>query len=95
VDRQEEDSESVLNLARRLVRFRKAQAALRTGIIRPVEAPENVLAFERGEGEDRLLCAFNLGDTAVQWSFGPEWQIVERVGEPLQPLSGAVATRAP
>ncbi|HEX8669920.1 MAG TPA: alpha-amylase family glycosyl hydrolase [Allosphingosinicella sp.] len=95
VDRQEEDSASVLNLARRLIRFRKGQAALRTGIIRPVEAPENVLAFERGEGEDRLLCVFNLDDTAVPWSFGPEWRIVEQVGEPLQPLSGAVATRAP
>ena len=93
VDRQEGDRASTLNLTRRLVALRKGRPALRTGAIRRIEAPAPLLVFERGEAEEALLCAFNLGDEAVEWALPEGWRIVERVGEPMAPLSGLVAER--
>ncbi|MEA3066043.1 MAG: alpha-glucosidase [Sphingomonadales bacterium] len=93
VDAQESDPASTLHLTRRLVALRKAKPALRTGKIRRVEAPSPLLVFERGKGEDALLCAFNLGDQAVDWGLPPGWRIVEQMGEPMKPLSGLIAER--
>ncbi|HEX6374908.1 MAG TPA: alpha-glucosidase [Allosphingosinicella sp.] len=93
VDRQEADPVSMLNLTRRLVALRKAKPVLRTGSLRRVEAPPPLLVFERGDGEERLLCAFNLGDEAIDWVLPAGWRIVERIGEPMAPLSGLVAER--
>ena len=94
VDLQEGDPGSMLALTRRLVALRKSRRALRVGAIRPVEAPEPLLAFERGDGAERLLCVFNLGREAVDWPLPAGWRVVERCGEPLAPLSGLVAERA-
>jgi alpha-glucosidase len=94
VDRQEADPHSTLNLTRRLIALRKTHAALRTGAIRPVDAPAPLLAFERGEGAERLLCVFNLGRETVEWPLPSGWRIIERCGEPLAPLSGLIAERA-
>jgi alpha-glucosidase len=93
VDRQEADPSSVLNLTRRLVALRKARQALRTGSIRIVDAPAPLLAFERGEDADRLLCVFNLGDSEADWPLPDGWQVIESVGEGLSPLSGFIAER--
>jgi alpha-glucosidase len=94
VDRQERDPNSPLALTRHLVALRKAQPALRHGAMRPVPAPPSLLAFERGEGADCLLCVFNLGEEAVDWPLPAGWEILEQVGVPLQPLSGFIARRA-
>ncbi|HEX8263703.1 MAG TPA: alpha-amylase family glycosyl hydrolase [Allosphingosinicella sp.] len=94
VDAQDGDPDSVLNLTRRLVALRRSKPALRTGAIRRVDAPAPLLVFERGEGADALLCAFNLGEESVDWAPPGGWRIVERVGEPMAPLSGLVAERA-
>jgi len=94
VDLQEPDPGSTLNLTRRLIALRKAKPALRLGAIRPVEAPAPLLAFERGDGEERLLCAFNLGEDAVDWPLPSGWRIVAAVGEGLGPLSGWIAEPA-
>ena len=94
VDRQEADADSVLHLTRRLIALRKPYPALRTGALRTVEAPAPLLAFERGEGEERLLCVFHLGEEEAEWRLPEGWEIVEQVGEPLRPLSGLVARHA-
>jgi alpha-glucosidase len=94
IDRQEGDRESTLNLTRRLIALRKSRPALRVGAIRPLEAPAPLLAFERGEGSDRLLCVFNLGEEAVDWPLPSGWRLIERCGEPSAPLSGLIAERA-
>ncbi|HEU0097314.1 MAG TPA: alpha-amylase family glycosyl hydrolase [Allosphingosinicella sp.] len=94
VDRQQRDPDSTLNLTRRLVALRRARPVLRTGTIRRIEAPAPLLAFERGEGAEALLCAFNLGGESVDWALPSGWRVVERVGEPMAPLSGLVAERA-
>jgi alpha-glucosidase len=94
VDRQEADPGSMLNWTRRLVALRKAQPALRTGALKLVEAPEPLFAFERGEGAHALLCMFNLGDVAVDWSLPEGWRVIEQAGRAFAPLSGLIAERA-
>lgn len=63
---QEEDPQSVLNFARRLIAWRKTQPALVRGDEIFIETPEPVLAFHRvGADGSRMLCAFNLGAEPV------------------------------
>jgi len=93
VDQQEADPDSVLQLTRRLIAFRKRYTALRTGSVRPVDVPAPLLAFERSHGEERLLCMFNLGETESNWTLPPGWRVIEQVGDPLAPLSGLIAER--
>ena len=82
VDLQEADSGSMLALTRRLLATRRAHPALRTGAIRFLEASDSMLAFERGSGDENLLCVFNLSPQEQAW--GPEqpdrWQAIEQVG---------------
>jgi alpha-glucosidase len=58
---QEPDPDSVLAQARRTIAARKAHPALVLGAIRFLEAPAPILAFERAEAGERILCLFNLG----------------------------------
>jgi alpha-glucosidase len=64
-----------------------------------LEASEALLVFVRGEGEDALLCAFNLGDRPVLWSLPEGWSLVETVNLPdpgrgeLPALAGLMARR--
>jgi alpha-glucosidase len=53
-----------------------------------------LLAFERGDGDERLLCLFNLGPEAVDWPVPEGWRVIERVGQDLEPLSGWIAERS-
>jgi alpha-glucosidase len=57
---QEADPTSILNFARRAIALRRASAALRIGAATPAPAPEGVLAFERREAKEHLLCLFDL-----------------------------------
>ena len=60
-DRQAADGVSVLTRYRQLIAFRRAHPALRSGGIAFLDAPEEVLAFTRAGGQERLLCLFNFG----------------------------------
>lgn len=95
VNRQEQESASILNLTRRLVAFRKAHPALRSGGIKPLAMPAPLLAFEREGGGERLLCVFNLGKQGAEWSLSEGWRIIEAVGRGLEPASGFIAERTP
>jgi len=83
VDVQDGDPRSMLNFTRRLIALRKSSPALRLGAIGFVKAPAaGVLAFTRSEGDERLLCVFNLGP-AAQTCTSPEAaraRIVESCG---------------
>lgn len=59
VDAQSADAHSVLSLYRAALAERRALPGLRSDRLRWLESPENVLAFERGEG---FRCVVNLGD---------------------------------
>jgi len=61
VDALAREPRSILALYRRLIALRRSRDALVTGAKRLVDAPENVIAYERGEGSDHVLVALNLG----------------------------------
>lgn len=62
---QEADEASPLNGLRRVLRWRRAQAALSRGSLRFLDGgPAEVLLFERELAGDRILCAFNLSRDA-------------------------------
>lgn len=96
VDRQEADPGSMLHLTRRLVALRKAHPALARGDMRLLEAPDGVVCFERAADGERLLCVFNLGHAAVDWTAPSGWRLVESVNLPagsagtLPPTAGMV-----
>jgi len=62
VDRQDADDGSLLNTYRRLLAWRKGVPALLHGTMELLPVHEQVLAFVRRHGEQRVLCAFNLSD---------------------------------
>lgn len=66
VDAQEADPGSMLAFTRRFLGWRKTQPPLVRGDIRFVDVPEPVLAFVREDCIKDILCAFNLGKTAVE-----------------------------
>lgn len=72
IQAQEADSGSVLQATRRFLRWRKAQPALVHGDIRFLDSHEPVLAFLRHHGDTRLLVAFNLSATPVDWRLPAE-----------------------
>jgi oligo-1,6-glucosidase/alpha-glucosidase len=57
---QESDPTSMLALTRALLTLRRAERALSVGGMELVQAPEGVLAYERVDGERRLLILLNL-----------------------------------
>jgi alpha-glucosidase len=58
---QERDAQSPLNFTRAFLAWRKAQAALVTGDMDFLPcSDDDILAFTRGSGKDRLVCLFNL-----------------------------------
>jgi alpha-glucosidase len=61
VNRETGDPASILADYRRLLAFRRAHPALRTGAIELLDAPDQVLAFIRSGDGERLICAFNIG----------------------------------
>ena len=72
VDVQDPDPASVLNTTRAFLDWRRERPPLRTGSIRFHRDRGSVLAFERADTADRILCLFNLGDAeAVYPAAGP------------------------
>ena len=99
VDVQEAEAASALNFARTAIALRRRHAALRVGALTMLEAPEPLLTFTRGDGDDAMLCAYNLGARAVAWTLPDGWDVVESINmsgaEPrkLPGLAGLVARR--
>ena len=61
---QDDDPTSMLSLYRRLLALRRGSSALTAGSLTLVEADDDVLAYERRHGDERLLVALNLGKQA-------------------------------
>lgn len=72
VDRQERDGDSVLSHYRTMLAFRREHPALVTGGIEFLDARDDVLAFLRTRGKERLLCLFNFSGKPVSWKPPPE-----------------------
>ncbi|MGL4541892.1 MAG: alpha-amylase family glycosyl hydrolase [Polymorphobacter sp.] len=86
---------SMLELTRRLLALRRANPALHHGSITVLAATETLLAFERAQGDQRLLCVFNMGSTAAEYAPAGDWQVIAAVGGAaawvLPGLSGLIA----
>ena len=75
---QRADPDSTLNLARALLALRRRHPALQVGALELLSEDRQVLALLRSQGEDRVICAFNLSDEPARWGAG------------LRPLEGCV-----
>ncbi|MDP3403319.1 MAG: alpha glucosidase [Brevundimonas sp.] len=101
VEVQERDPSSTLHLARRLIALRKTHPALRTGSMTLLDAPDALLLFHRTEGDERLLCVFNLGHDPVDWTPPAGWSVVEAVNcadsssGTLTPMAGVILSGGP
>ncbi len=83
---QERDPDSVLQSVRAFLRWRKDKPALVQGSIRFVDAPEDVLAFERAHAGQRLLLAFNLSPQAAAFALPQAAGLVTLPGLPAARL---------
>lgn len=68
VDKQAADTGSTLAYARQLLAARREHPALAVGGIILLDSPEDILAFLREDGDARVLCVFNLGETPGHWT---------------------------
>ena len=73
LDRQARDPAAMLTFTRDVLKLRKDHSALCDGDIKFLDAPENVLAFTRGKGADRILCVFNLSAAPAAFTPSGEW----------------------
>ena len=70
VDRQQGDPHSVLAATRAALHLRNERPALRWGSLEVIEAGDQLLQFERHQGDERLRCSFNLSPEPTPWSAG-------------------------
>ncbi|QUL38172.1 alpha-glucosidase [Erythrobacter sp. JK5] len=68
IDRQIEDPSSVLSYTRQLLSQRRTLPALVDGASELLETPGEIVAFVRSAPQGDVLCAFNLGDSPVEWT---------------------------
>ncbi|MCI0754875.1 alpha-amylase family glycosyl hydrolase [Teichococcus vastitatis] len=64
VDVQEQDAESPLASWRDFLQFRREQPALVRGSLQALELPAPLVGFTRTQGEQTMICVFNLSETA-------------------------------
>jgi len=91
VDRQRADPESVLNAVRGFLTWRRRHPALVTGDKRLLHLPAPLFGIERLSGDDRMLCVFNLSNTAQEAEIGGSWDVLEAPGVASGRLEGGRA----
>lgn len=61
-DKQEDDADSTLNFTRAFLKWRKGQPTLMLGDLQFMDTgDEKILAFRRTQGNETLICVYNLG----------------------------------
>jgi len=84
VDRQQADSASLLHFYTALLHWRRQQSALCKGSMHLMALHPQVLAFERQEGAQKLLCVFNISPEALHWDLPHGWYSAHALaGSPL------------
>ena len=83
---------SMLHLYRDLLAARRASPALRRGMVRLLDTPGDVLAYERVSGEDRRLVLVNFGEQAAHVPLAEHWQV--EVASASQPDAGSLPPHA-
>ncbi|HEX6661700.1 MAG TPA: alpha-amylase family glycosyl hydrolase [Sphingomicrobium sp.] len=68
LDRQQSDTESMLNFTRKCLEFRNAYPALKLGSMNVIEAGDQLLIYDRAFEGTRLRCTFNLSDRSAPFA---------------------------
>lgn len=79
VNVQQGDAASLLEHYRRFLGFRRQHPSLAKGDIEFIESEGDTVAFTRREGNEQIVCVFNLGNKPATVDLG---------GQALQPLAG-------
>ncbi|WP_026605706.1 alpha-amylase family glycosyl hydrolase [Methylocapsa acidiphila] len=66
------DPTSILTLTRALLQYRRARPALAKGSWSLIDSNEDLLIYERREGDERLFVALNFGEAAQDWALPAE-----------------------
>jgi alpha-glucosidase len=85
---QRDDPASLLTLYRRLLHLRRAEPALSVGAYQSIPVREDLVAFQRQEGERRLLVVLNFGPQAQEFDLPGAGRVLlsthlDRAGEPV------------
>ena len=96
VDAQEQDEGAMLWLTRRLLAMRHAYPALRHGALHLLTSDGPLLAFDRGDGAQRVRCIFNISDVPETQTLLTGWRTITAVGtgtsgETIAPLGARFA----
>jgi len=95
-DVQDKQNDSLLHHYRAMLHFRKQHPALVKGTIATLDAPDGVLLFTRQEGSEKLLCAYNMTESAVSVPLpaGISARSISAPGSVDEPLDGTLALPA-
>jgi alpha-glucosidase len=74
---QQDETDSFLELTKKLVAVRRASPALRTGSYGSMEAKGDVLVFERHAGDDRSLVVLNFSESERSTEIPSQYKRVE------------------
>ncbi len=93
VDNQLATNNSVLHHYRALLKFRKHHPCLVKGSIKLLDTPDGVLAFTRSDGDEHLLCVFNMTENSVVFPMpaGMHPKDIDAPGSEAGPADGALS----
>ena len=77
VSAQESSADSLLNFYRQLLQWRKSQPAILQGDLQLLPVTEQVFAFVRTAGAERVLCVFNFSDQAATYALPADLQVAQ------------------
>jgi alpha-glucosidase len=98
VNVQEQDDASLLNFYRRVLHWRRTQPALVQGDLSLLDLHPQVFGFVRSLGAERVLCLFNLSDSAATLAIPAPWvpdRVLSECGLSGAELQGAGVEFAP
>lgn len=92
VEVQEHSPDALVHHYRKAIAFRQQNPVLRTGDSDALRQQDSVIYFQRTNGTDTMLCAFNLSDALVDFDMpeGPWTPVGEQLGAVKAPANGAV-----
>jgi alpha-glucosidase len=87
VSMQESDQGSVLNAYRMMVKFRRAQPALRWGSMSILPSPDDTVAIVREFGGQSIIAVFNFGTAQVRFLLPAGARVDALTGHGFDPCS--------
>jgi len=73
VNRQLQDPESLFHQSKTLIGLHRETTAFHSERLELLDSSEDVLVFERGDGESRVLCVFNLSPKDITYTPPENW----------------------